>query len=239
MRLKNSIKVFVGIPQLSHDDHYKSYLASVLTCIDRQETGATIMKPYVTPPYAGTYQLGNTDRLEAIVDRLNNVVTKFTQSDATHLYINDGDVETPSYGIDTLLRHNVDVASGVYPFHDWDAKPLMVFGRMGTHDNPCGNFIPRVWEHMKGQIFGEEYPMSGANGCLLVKKRVFKTLHPKLPPLRFARENNCGCDTLFWKKIQDAGFTARVDTNVICGHLPKWPLADVDKWCHGITPTEA
>jgi len=92
---------------------------------------------------------------------------------------------------------------------------------------------------MKGQVLGEDFKVSGANGCMLIKKCVFRRLHPRLPPLRFTRKDNCGCDTLFWKKIQDAGFTARVDTNVICGHLPEWPLADVDEWCHGITPMEA
>jgi len=232
LSLKSSIKVFIGTPQLSHSDHYKNYLGSVLNCVKAQETGVTLMPLYITPPYSGKYSLGNKDRLEAIVDRLNNIITKFTQSDATHLWIIDGDVEPPPDAVDTLLRHNVDVASGVYPHKYFNQNKLMLFGRMSS-TNPCGFYHPRHWDKLNGLVMGEDYPVSGGNGCMLIKRRVFKRWHQQLQPIRFTRENGCGGDVSFWKKIQDAGFTARLDANIVCGHMPRYRLADVDKWCYG------
>ena len=229
--LKKKIKIFVGIPNLSNKDRYENYIGSVINHIQAQETPFEIMPPYITPPHAGVYHHGDDSRLNAIAGRMNVVVDKFMSSDATHVFINDGDVEVPPHGIDTLLRHNVDVASGVYPFHNFDTANAMLFGRMSPNpDYKCGQFIPRDWGSMKGKVFGDGERWSGGTGCMLIKRRVFNKYHPHISPLRFSREGGCGLDLLFWKRIQDAGFTARVDANVVCGHLPKYRLRDIDKW---------
>ena len=231
LALKSNVKVFVGIPNLSNKDKYDKYRKSVLNTIAAQETTVTIMKPYITPFHAGRYQYGDGSRLNAIAGRMNVIVDLFMDSDATHVFFNDGDVEAPPNGIDTLLRHNVDVASGVYPFHNFKEVKSMLFGRMRRGEkNQCGQFIPRHWEYMRGQVFGEEEAWSGGSGCLLVKRRVFKRHHPKILSLRFTRAGGCGLDTLFWKRVQDAGFTARVDANVVCGHLPSYSLKDINEW---------
>ena len=113
LALKKTIKVFCGIPNLSNKDKYDRYRKRVLNAISAQETTATLMEPYVTPAHAGLYQHGDRSRLNAIAGRMNVIVDRFMASDATHVFFNDGDVEVPPHGIDTLLRHNVDVASGV------------------------------------------------------------------------------------------------------------------------------
>lgn len=225
---KIKISVFVGIPNLSNKDKYGSYIGSVLNHIQAQETPFEIMKPYVTAPHAGKFQHGNRDRVKAIAGRMNVIIDKFLITDTTHLFINDGDVETPPHTIDTLLRHNVDVVSGVYPSHNFDTVGAMSFGRM-IKDHPCGFYRPRVWDSMRGQVFGETDPWSGGTGCILIKRRVFARYHPKISPLRFTADD-CSLDTWFWKRAQDAGFTARVDTNIVAGHLPDYRLKDIDKW---------
>jgi hypothetical protein len=221
--------VFVGIPNLSNKDKYTKYHKSVLNHIDKQDCPVTILKPYTTPPHAGKYKVGERSRLEAIAERMNVIVDKFMASDAHLLWIIDGDVEVPPHALDTLIRHNVDIASGVYPFHNFDSCNSMMFGRMDP-ENACGFFIPRDWKYMKGEVFGEEYPISGGTGCLLVKRRVFRRYHPKIPALRFIRDGDCGMDVLFWKRTQDAGFKARLDANVVCGHLPSYKLSKIDEW---------
>lgn len=232
MRLKKSLSVFVGIPNLANDE-YSAYIGSVLNHLDRQETSVEIMTPYITPPHAGTFHQGQRDRLDAIVGRMNNIVDKFMTTNATHLFINDGDVEVPSNCIDTLIRHNVDVVSGVYPFKNWRDCRAMCFGRMEPK-SPCGNMHPRDWDYMKGRVWGENEAWSGGTGCCLIKRRVFKRLHPRFPPLRFNRDNNCGMDMFFWKRVQDAGFTARVDANIVCGHRGpegrNYPLSKIGEW---------
>lgn len=228
LSLKSNLSVFIGIPNLSNNDAYSGYIGSVLNHIRRQETTVKLLDPYITPPHAGKFHRGNRDRLEAIVGRMNVIVDKFMASTATHLYVNDGDVEPPPNCIDTLLRHDVDVASGVYPFRDWESRHAMCFGKMSDH--PCGNMRPRHWDYVKGRVWGKKEPWTGGTGCMLIKRRVFERHHPKFSPLRFNRDNDCGMDMLFWKRAQDMGFTARVDARIICGHLPEFPLKKIDKW---------
>lgn len=235
--LKKNISVFPAIPNLSNHDRYASYLPSVLTHIEKQETTATILPTYVTPPHAGKFQHGMPDRLDAIVDRMNEALDRFLMSDASHVFFCDGDVEIPPNCIDTLIRHNVDIASGVYPFHNFtkrteDGVPAraMMFGRMAK-ENPCGLFHPRDWDYMKNTVWGEDEMWTGGTGCLLVKRRVFTSHNPRMPPLKFSRDGGCSSmDMLFWKRAQDAGFTARVDANIVCGHLPRYPLREIDEW---------
>jgi len=229
LSIKSNISIFIGIPQLSRNDKYGKYLGHVLNSIKAQETDFKVHEPYITPPHSGGYALGEPSRLNAICDRMNDIVDKFLASDASHLMIVDGDVELPPHALDTLIRHNVDLASGVYPYHNFKECNAMIHGRMNPN-NACGFHVPRDWEYMKGQVFGDEFKVSGGTGCIMIKRRVFKRYHPKIAPLRFSRENDCSLDTYFWKRCQDAGFTARLDCNVVCSHLPEYPLSKIDEW---------
>lgn len=228
MRLKSNLKVFIGIPWLRNDE-YKSHLGSCINHLEKQETSVEFMSPKTTAPYSGDFKKGETTLLYAIADRMNAVVNDYLKTDATHCWIIDADVEVPPDALDALIKHNVDVVSGVYPFHNFDSCKAMMFGRMG--DNECGFFHPRDWNYMKGEVMGEEYPVSGGTGCILIKRRVFRQYHPKILPLRFTKKSGkCGADVYFWKRAQEAGFTARVDANVVCGHLPEWKLSEVERW---------
>ena len=167
------------------------------------------------------------------MDRMNAVINHYMTTNATHLWLIDADVENPPHALDTLLRLDVDIASGVYPFHNFDKCRAMMCGRMPPHD-PCGFFAPRDWAYLKDIVLGENEKVSGGTGCMLVKRRVFKTYNPQIPPLRFTRVGpdlqTCGADVYFWKRAQDAGFTGRLHGGVVCGHLPRFPLKDYDKW---------
>lgn len=228
MRFKDNITIFIGIPWL-RNDHYEGYYKSCVDHIMHQDTSVNVLPVWRTPPYSGKYEAGSQSLLYAIMDRMNAVIDKFMTVKATHLWMVDSDVEVPSNALETLLRHDVDIVSGVYPFHNFKDCRAMMFGRMG--DNPCGFFHPRDWDYMRGQVFGEEQPVSGGTGCMLVKRRVFERYHQNIPPFRFDKaEGKCGADVYFWKRCQDAGFTARVDANVVCGHLPECKLSDVEEW---------
>jgi len=228
MKFKDNITVFVGIPWL-RNDHYQNYYGSCVNYIQQQQTSVKVLPPWRTTPYSGKYEQGQPSLLYAIMDRMNAVIDKFMSTNATHLWMVDGDVEVPPHALETLLSHDVDIASGVYPFHNFKKSRAMMFGRMGT--NPCGFFHPRNWDYMKEQVFGEEFPVSGGSGCMLVKRRVFNRYHPNIPPFRFDKDDGkCGADVYFWKRCQDAGFTARVDANVVCGHRPEMPLSKIEEW---------
>lgn len=228
MKLKSDISVYVGIPWLRNDE-YKTQLDSCINYLEKQETAVKVLKPKPTSPYSGVFKHGENSLLYAIIDRMNAIVDGYMKTKASHLWVVDADVEVPPHALETLLKHDVDLASGVYPFHNFTQCNAMMFGRMG--DNECGFFHPRDWNYMKGMIFGEEFPVSGGTGCILVKRRVFKKYHPKLRPLRFTKKGGqCGGDVYFWKRAQDMGFTARVDANVVCGHTPQYPLSKIGEW---------
>ncbi len=236
LTLKNNLSVFVGIPSLSRNDKYKSYTPSVLSHLKKQKCSVEIREPYITPDHAGKFNVGQPDRLHAIAGRMNDVVDKGMQSDASHIFINDMDVEIPSNCIESLLKLDVDVASGVYPFHNFvkrteDENPCraMMFGRM-RKDSQCGNMRPRDWDYMKEKVWGEDEPWTGGTGCILIKRRVFEKYNPQLTALRFNKDNDCGMDMLFWKRCHDMGFSTRVDANIVSGHLPYYKLKDKKEW---------
>ena len=227
-RFKPNVKIYVGIPWLRNDE-YKSYLGSCINHIQRQEVPVPVLPPKPTAPYAGSFKKGESSLLYAIMDRMNAVIDNYLNTDASHLFIVDADVEIPPHTLETLLTLDVDLASGVYPFHNFNKCRAMMFGRMG--DNECGFFHPRDWKYMEGLVMGEDEPVSGGTGCILIKRRVFKRYHPKVAALRFTKKGGkCGADVYFWKRAQDMGFTARVDARVVCGHLPEYRLKNIDEW---------
>lgn len=229
LALKKSLKVYVGIPWL-RNDHFKPYLKSCISHIERQEISVEVLPPKPTNPFSGNFERGQRSRLYAIMDRMNAVIDDYMKTSASHLFMVDADVEIPPHALETLLRHDVDVASGVYPYHNFEDCHAMMGGRMDTK-NPCGFFHPRDWSYMEGLVMGDEYPVSAGTGCMLVKRRVFNRYHQKIKPLRFTKKGGeCGADVYFWKRVQDAGFTARLDANVVCGHLPDYALSRADEW---------
>lgn len=221
--------MFVGIPNLRNNDEYQRFFPRVINLIKTQETSVKVLEPYKTPPYPGSFHQGMEDRLDGITDRLNHIIDRFLLTSASHLWIVDGDVEVPPNALDTLLRLDVDLASGVYPFHNFKQCKAMMFGRMSV-DHPCGYFTPRDWDFLREEVLGDEFPVAGGNGCMLIKRRVFSRYSPRVKPIRFSRFGSCSCDTYFWKRVQDMGFSARVDARVVCGHLPEYPLSKYDKW---------
>lgn len=221
LSLRSDLKVFVGIPSLRDNDAYTPLTARTVERAKDQDCPVEIMEPYVTPPYNGNFKVGEFSRLEAITDRLNNIVGKFMGTDATHLWILDGDIEAPRHALCKLLRLNTDVASGVYCFHNDPA--IMMFGRM-NFDKHKHRFIPRGLIGFSGEgapdgVIGENITVGGGNGCLLIKRRVLTQFHNLIPPLRFENRDGFASDIWFWYRAQEMGFTCRIDGRVVCGHL--------------------
>lgn len=233
-QLKNNLKIYLGVPWL-RDDHFQKYFKRLQNHVNAQETDVEYVGPYKTPTVGRKANLepGTQELLDAICDRMNAVVDMFMRTNCTHLWMLDADVEPPPHALETLLRLDVDVASGLYPRHSKiNGQVVPVAGRMSP-DNPCGGFVYRGLEYALGQVHGEEQPWSAGAGCLLIKRRVFKRWNPKLRPIRFIRSDGvrkCGADTWFWKRCRDAGFTTRVDGRVLCGHLPEYSLSKIDEW---------
>ena len=75
------------------------------------------------------------------------------------------------------------------------------------------------------KILGENERVAAGNGCLLIKRRVFEAYSPHYEPLRFRYEKGLpGSDILFFMDAQEIGFSARIHGDIVCGHLPNYPL---------------
>jgi SAM-dependent methyltransferase len=147
--------------------------------------------------------------LAGIVEADNVLVDKFLSGDWDYLWLVELDVQVPSDAFQKLLSLDVDVACG--------------YVRRHTESGLICGFLDedmRVWylplNAVKGQILSG-WVMAGTS-CLLIKRRVFES------GLHFRYVRGVSSDIVFMFDLQSAGFTAKVHGDVLCGHLPQWPL---------------
>ena len=96
-------------------------------------------------------------------------------------------------------------------------------------DHPSGQ--PQVDFHdlsqIKDRMTDPGVKVSNGDGCLLIKRRVFRKHFDHLDPLRFMdmkHHNEPSSDILFHRMAQEMGFKSRIHGGVHCGHLPNYPL---------------
>jgi SAM-dependent methyltransferase len=147
--------------------------------------------------------------LPGIVEAENVIVEKFLSGDYDYLWQVELDVQVPKDAFQRLLSLDVDVACGYVRRHTENA---LICGFLDED--------MRVWylplNAVKGQILSG-WVMAGTS-CILVKRRVFES------GLRFRYVRGVSSDIVFMYDLQSAGFTAKVHGDVLCGHLPQWPL---------------
>ena len=82
-----------------------------------------------------------------------------------------------------------------------------------------------------GKILGGDQIVATGHFCMLCKRRVFEKFSPLYEPLRFIYEppTRITNEVLFWQMAQELGFICRIHGGVLCGHLPEFPLAVLQK----------
>jgi len=225
MSLKSSLLVYIGIPSLANNDKYSALIKNAIAHVKAQDSTVKMLEPVVSPPYKGKFEVGTKERLIAITDRLNWLITDFLKSKATHLWLVDADIEAPPHTLGKLITLDMDLASGIYAFHN--DRHIFMFGRLKDDDKV--QFIPRGPPGFQGTgIIGDQFRVAGGNGCLLIKRRVFESFHPDIAPLRFycpvTEKRTWASDIFFWYQCQKIGFTARIHGGILCGHIPHHTL---------------
>jgi hypothetical protein len=157
---------------------------------------------FVSPP---SHKLG----IEGIVECSNLLIEKTLAGDWDYLWLVQGDVEVPREAFYRLYMLDVDVAQGVVRRHDGDG---LICGFMDEKAKVW--YLPR--NAVAGQILSG-WVFAGMS-CTLIKRRVLES------GIRFRYQPGIGEDILFMFDIQKAGFVAKVHGDVLCGHLPQWPL---------------
>lgn len=193
--------MLVGIPSLADNDRFRSYREDILNRI-KVAMGSVEHEVFVTPP-------SNKIGIEGIVEAENQLILRALEGDFSHLWLVQADVEVPYNAFGSLFALDVDVAFGVVPRHN--DRNALICGFLDEQAKVW--YLPR--QAVEGQI------LSGwvfASGCILIERRVLEA------GVRFRYESGVGEDVLFAYDVQKAGFVAKVHGDVLCGHLPEWPL---------------
>lgn len=166
---------------------------------------------------------GKGTQREAVAKSLNVIINRFLETDCTHLWLCNADNEYPEDALELLIRHDVDIVSGISSGHaDWNWTTA---GKI----TPRGELKFHRREDVAGKILGENEVVTTGNFCILAKKRVFLRYSDHHEPLRFKtkreKRNPYASELQFFLDAQEMGFTVRIDGRVACGHLPQWPMS--------------
>ena len=197
------MRILAGIPNLKERDRFNAYQPEIIRCIKEALVGVS-HSVCVSPP-------SNTKGIPGIIECQNYLIEKALKEEFDYLWLVQADVQVPRNAFSDLFGLDVDVGLGVVPRHD-DSEALI-----------CG-FLDeemRVWylprKAVEGQVLSG-WVFAGAS-CMLIKCRVLKA------GIRFRYSAGVGEDVLLMFDLQKAGFKAKVDGRVQCGHFPEWPLS--------------
>ena len=244
--------VFPAVPWLRDGTDYDLYIESALFHLKNQEVPShvKVLPPFLTSTVDDDVEIPKKYNYDVLVPKLNEIVWKFRESEATHLFIFDADSEIPSHAIKTLLEHDVDVASGISPPHKtWTYTTAFRYVPPPTPVHPKSEpyFKPYKMDELRHRVIGENELVATGHFCLLAKRRVFDTFQFRWPGLKssktrpvkcpvcgegFHAEFDCpksklGAEFLFWMDAQMLGYSVRIDGSILCGHLPQWSLAEL------------
>lgn len=199
------MKVVVGIPSLADNDRFRGYREEVLSHVEAALVGVD-HEVFVTPAR-------ETRGLPGIVEAQNLLVDRCLEGGFDFLWLVQADVEVPKDSFQLLASLDVDVAQGFVCRHD--DRDLLICGFLDE--------ARKVWYLPKSAVKGMilcGWVFAGLS-CTLIKRRVLED------GIRFKYQAGIGEDVLFMFDVQSAGFTAKVDGRVFCGHLPEWPLSSL------------
>jgi hypothetical protein len=198
------VSVFVGVPCLQENDRYTGYLAGALKHVEAALQGVD-HQVFVSPP-------SRKPSWEGLVECQNQILDEFLKSGSDFLWHVELDVEVPPDSFRKLQSLDVEIACGYVRRHNGGG---LILGFLD--ENMTGWYLPQNAVH--GNILSG-WVMAGTS-CLLLKRRVFES------GFRFAYQRNVTPDILFMYQIQSLGFKAKVHGDVLCGHLPEWPLSSI------------
>ena len=157
---------------------------------------------FVTPP-------ASLGPWAGLVECQNLIVERFLAGGYDYLWLVELDVQVPPDSFRKLLGLDVDIACGYVKRHSGEG---LILGFLDEN--------MRVWylplNAVQGNVLSG-WVMAGTS-CLLIRRRVFEGGY------RFKFLPHVTPDILFMYDAQRLGFVAKVHGDVLCGHLPEFPL---------------
>lgn len=219
--------VFPAIPWLKDGTIYDGFLESCLEHLKAQECdGAEILPPVLSSTVTDE-EYANTSQMKLITPKLNELIEKFRETDATHIFFLNADTEIPSNALCTLLEHNVDVASAISPPH-YLAKQQSTVYHWVPPPTPEENWSTPYFRALKmrevrGRVLSGCEIIGTGHFCMLVRRRVFDHFRFRWNPPK----QKVGSELTFWQDAQMLGYKCLIDGRILCGHLPEYPLAEL------------
>jgi hypothetical protein len=155
----------------------------------------------------------------------NLLIQAALDNDCTHVLFIDDDMAYKPDSLNELLKHNVDIVSGLYLSRAYPHAPIV----FDLADN-SGACFPMY-------LMGDEPRLveikAAGLGFLLVKTDVFRKMEK--PWVRLGELNSEEwCDDIgFFKRVREAGIKSFVDMGVCVGHMGTmiiWPNYENGKW---------
>jgi len=222
--------VFPAFPWLIDGNKYEAYLESALAHVKAQECPeAEILPPFLTDAYDPPVEFTKKTQMIYVTPKLNEIIEKFLEVDATHLWFLNADQEVPPDALCKLLELDVDIASGVSPPRsNIRRSTVMRWMPPPSPEYPWSkSWYKSYWmKDVVGKIMGGDEILVTGHFCMLCKRRVFEQFSPSFEPLRFRYDppQTWGSEQGFWYEAQELGFICRIHGDILCGHLPNFPL---------------
>jgi len=215
----------VGIP-LTRPSYHAEFRNQVVRAIEAAVAEANVEAKIVLS--SPTVKQGAA----GIVEATNFLVRACVDEGYDFLWIVEADVEVPRHALVRLLSDVSDISLGIYPNHRPDRLRMMA-GFFQEHPDKVKPLVHSVFdvEKLRGKVFSGM--VWAGIGCALIRRRVFEKLQFVYDQNEYKRKVGVH-DQLFLFEAQRLGFKVLLHGDVLCGHLPEWPLQkleDINSGC--------
>lgn len=158
----------------------------------------------------------------------NLIIDQALKHECTHIFFVDDDVLLPQNALTELMKHNVDMVTGLYVMRSYPHQPIIF-----KESRPEDGWV--IWEQLIPNRSGLIEVVSAGLGCALIKTEVFKVMkaNDPLPWVRLGEikgeEDHWGDDIGFWKRARTYGYKLFCDLDVKCGHYCSMILRPIYK----------
>lgn len=161
--------------------------------------------------------------LPGVVEATNKLVDKCIHENFDYLWIVEADVVVPPGAFLRLFRPLADINVGFYPNHRDDLRLMAGYFKLGRQGNPPIVVSVSDVSILKGRVFTGM--VCAGIGCALIHRRVFLAgLGFKYDPQLYTAKVGVHDQLFLYLAQWEYEFIAYLHGDVICGHLPEWPL---------------
>ena len=216
----------VGIP-VTRPDYHGEFRSRVVGAIEAAVAEADVESEIVVS--LATHMQG----LAGVVEASNFLARKCVVEGYDFLWIVEADVEVPREALRRLLSYGSDISLGIYPNHRDDQLRMMA-GYFQEHPDRVKPLVHSVFgvDQLRGKVFSGM--VWAGIGCALIRRRVFERGLQFVFDLReFERVVGVHDQLFLFDAQRRFGFRVLLRGDVLCGHLPEWPLEKLEEAISG------